>query len=70
MRDARFTKHRIPAADVPSAREGLEHIYEGGTTEVSAESPTRKGHAQGIFLCIFFVFRWAMGWVSGWCYTS
>ena len=36
----------IPAADAKSAREGLEHIYEGGTTEVSAESPTRKGHAQ------------------------
>ena len=43
MREVRISKHRIPAADVPSAREGLQHIYEGGTTEVSAESPTRRG---------------------------
>ena len=50
MREVRISKHRKPAADAKSAREGLEHIYEGGTTEVSAESPTRKGHAQGCIL--------------------
>ena len=35
---------------MPSAREGLEHIYEGGTTEVSAESPTRRGTPSFLFV--------------------